>query len=521
MQLFGNLLVVDDEEEWTSFLRLRLLKEGHSVVTASSGAEALRHLERDEFDLVISDIRMPGLSGLDVLRQVKDRAPDTEVILATGYAALDTAVECLRSGAADLLQKPIRLGELSISIQRVLERRQLQATDALFRASQAIFSAGDPRQLPSRIVEVSAEAMDADDASLLLAGPDGELSVAQRVASEGAFAPASAVNFARLVAARVGREGSPFLTSDRSDDAWLEQIPELANVRSTLVYPLRAGERLAGVLVLGRHDSVRRFRRPDMVRGSVLASQILLALENARLLTSAVSAERMATLGKLAAVVAHEINTPMSYLLANLEYLRSELGRLPEVHGTPVRELLEAADEALTGANHIRDLARDLRGLSRSVDDRIPVDLGACIQTAVRLAGATLRGRAALDLSLNPEVVVLGSPGHLSQVFVNLLVNAAQSVTIGRTGSKGGRVSLSCRQENGRALVEVADNGPGIAPEHLPLIFEPFFTTKPEGEGTGLGLWISRDIVRRHGGEIRVRSTAGQGATFTVTLPLA
>jgi signal transduction histidine kinase len=128
-----------------------------------------------------------------------------------------------------------------------------------------------------------------------------------------------------------------------------------------------------------------------------------------------------------------------------------------------------------------------------------------------------LRGRAKVTLKLEGETSVIGSVGRLTQVFVNLFVNAAHA--IGSEGASEGNILVVSRREGARIVVEVSDNGPGIRHEVIGRVFEPFFSTKGPGEGTGLGLFLSRDIVRRHGGELRVRSTPGRGAIFIVDLP--
>ncbi len=225
--------------------------------------------------------------------------------------------------------------------------------------------------------------------------------------------------------------------------------------------------------------------------------------------------ERMASIGMLAAGVAHEINNPLAFVSSNLGFVDNELRRmkLPE---EDARELLEAVGEAREGAERMRLIVQSLKLLSRGDPiSQVPVDLQEVLETSVQLARGQMRGRAEVVRDYEELPKVLGNTVQLAQVFVNLLANAAQALPL-----KGGQVKLMTRVLGGdRVSVEVCDNGCGIPAEQLSRIFEPFFTTKPVGEGTGLGLAISHGIVQALGGEITVVSTVGVGTTFRVVLP--
>jgi CheY-like chemotaxis protein/two-component sensor histidine kinase len=228
-------------------------------------------------------------------------------------------------------------------------------------------------------------------------------------------------------------------------------------------------------------------------------------------------ADRMASVGTLAAGVAHEINNPLSYVLANLDYALTELG-----HREPDRaEVVRALEEAREGGVRVREIVRDLKTFSRSSDDdREPVDVRKVLQTAVGLAQNEIRHRARLSVELADVPRVLASEHRLGQVVLNLLINAAQSIPEGAADLSLVHASTSVA-DDGRVMLEISDTGAGIQAELLPRIFDPFFTTKPVGVGTGLGLAIAHEIVTALGGEIRVRSEPGRGSTFSVLLPPA
>ncbi|WNG48243.1 PAS domain-containing protein [Archangium minus] len=227
--------------------------------------------------------------------------------------------------------------------------------------------------------------------------------------------------------------------------------------------------------------------------------------------------ERMASIGMLAAGVAHEINNPLSFVSSNLGFIGTELRRL-ELPQEDLGELLEALTEAREGTERMRLIVESLRALSRG--DAVlthPLDLHEVLENSVHLAWGRLRSRGRLVRDYGELPQVLGNSVQLAQVFTNLLINAAQALP-----KTGGEIRLVTRmQGTTQVAVEIQDNGCGIPVENLERIFEPFFTTKPVGEGTGLGLSISHDIIRALGGVMSVDSLEGQGSTFRVFLPVA
>jgi PAS domain S-box-containing protein len=231
--------------------------------------------------------------------------------------------------------------------------------------------------------------------------------------------------------------------------------------------------------------------------------------------------ERMASLGTLAAGVAHEINNPLTYVLLNLRFLHDRIAG--ESLGDAPREnrMLIAADRALEGAERVSAIVKDLRALSRPDDRELElVDPRAVLASALRMVGNDLRHRAELVELFEPVPKVMANTAQLGQVFLNLLVNAVQALE--GSAQKPGRVRVrTATDEDGFALVEVSDSGCGIRPDHLQRIFDPFFTTKPVGLGTGLGLAHCHSAVKALKGEILVESTVGVGSRFRVRLPPA
>ncbi len=242
-------------------------------------------------------------------------------------------------------------------------------------------------------------------------------------------------------------------------------------------------------------------------------------------------AEKLASIGLLAAGVAHEINNPSAFVLANIEalaghlrLLEDKLRELPDGGaarlglGDLLFEATAILQESKEGMARIHRIVRDLGSFSHTDEDSIvPMDVNLAIESTLTMLRNELKYRARVERELRAARFVHASAPRLGQVFLNLILNAAQALD--EADTRRNVVWVRSYDEGRDVIIEVADNGPGIRPDVLPRIFESFFTTKPRGLGTGLGLPISLGIVRGLGGELTVESRAGEGATFRVRLP--
>jgi two-component system NtrC family sensor kinase len=253
--------------------------------------------------------------------------------------------------------------------------------------------------------------------------------------------------------------------------------------------------------------------------------------------------EKMASIGQLAAGVAHEINNPVGYITSNLNSLRKYAEKLTtfiDAMSKTIERHVDAAarsdleelkrqaridyvikdfrnliSESMEGADRVRKIVQDLKSFSRADSDRaVPSGLNECIRATANVVSNEIKYVADLDMRLGDIPPVVCHPQQIGQVVMNLLVNAAHAI-----GQKG-TVTVATRRDGSWAKIVVADTGKGIPSENMKRIFEPFFTTKEVGKGTGLGLAISLDIIKKHGGDIMVESEPGKGSTFTVRLPL-
>jgi PAS domain S-box-containing protein len=248
-----------------------------------------------------------------------------------------------------------------------------------------------------------------------------------------------------------------------------------------------------------------------------------------RLQQTTIRNDRVMALGTLAASVAHEINNPLAYVLAQAERVDAEVdvleGLLASLHGPEVpaaqaalARLREGLAPVRSGTARIASITRDLRTFSRPEDISLsPVDLAGVVRSVLTLVGKEVEARARLVLDLQPTRPVLGNEARLVQVVLNLVVNASQALPADATGTN--EIVLRTRDEGAQVVLDVADSGPGVPAADRDRIFEPFFSTKEIGKGTGLGLFVCRNIVQAFGGDVEVHDRPAGGALFRVTLP--
>ncbi len=267
---------------------------------------------------------------------------------------------------------------------------------------------------------------------------------------------------------------------------------------------------------------IARFVEVDGVRRPVrLVGTAIDVTERKAVQAQLMQADRLASIGMLAAGAAHEINNPLAYLVAALDFLAK---RLPELGSTgePAREeALQALAEARDGAARVRHVVRDLGTFSSMREERRgPIELRPVVESALNVAASELRSRARVARAYGRSPPVAANEARLGQVVLNLLINAAQAIPEGHPDEHEVRVSTGA-DARGRAVIEVSDTGCGLPDGPVERLFDPFFTTKPKGVGTGLGLSICRSIVVALGGEIVAERRAGPGTTFRVVLPAA
>ncbi|MDP9002670.1 MAG: response regulator, partial [Myxococcota bacterium] len=499
-----RVLMIEDSSDDAALLLRELRRVGYDPT--SERVDTRAGLERAldaSWEIILCDYRMPGLDAPAAVAVVRGRQIDTPCIIVSGTVGEEHAVAALRSGAQDFVLKD-NLTRLGPAIERELRdsemrlkhayaERTLRATEASFRGAFELIPDGVLVSREGLVVHAngSAAAMlgapHQDDlihrSFVDLFAPSDQRAVRERlgeVLRSNAAVPLGELTMIRL-------DGHPF------------------HVETTAMSVLFDGQ--PAVLGVVRDVSARR-----------------------ELVARTMQVDRMLAVGTIAAGVGHEINNPLAYVMANVAYASDEIGRAqrqleklgerePSTRAivaslSDVVAILAEVDE---GAHRIRDIARDLNTFARDDEELRLVDLRAVADSALRMAAPEIRQRARVIREYGNVPAVRGSASRLSQVLLNLVINAAQSITKGAYDANA--VTVRIRSEGAKVIVEVCDTGCGITPEHSDRLFTPFFTTKPVGQGTGLGLSISKRIVRSLGGDIDVESIPGAGTTMRVVLP--
>lgn len=522
-----NILIVDDEKGMRDFLSFELGSRGYSVSAAATGAEALALLTRAGFDLVISDIKMPQMDGLELLESAKRSFPDTEFIISTGYATIGAAVEAMKKGAYDFIEKPFNLDELTSLLENVFEKIEYRKMLAVYEGGGEMFSKIELKELLPALAGISLRLFKADDVSIMLPGKDGGLAVAGSAGTASDEARSATAALAWTAFGPAGGEAKPLVLGPGQEPALGAGSGVLPpTVRSLLLLPLSLDGRFSGVVAILRTSAgALGYGAADVFQARLYGAQVARALHNARLYGELASAldslrkaqaqllrsEKLAAIGRLTAGMAHEINNPLVGIIGYSELLAGAENLSPEQR--------EDVLIILSQSRRCRDIVRSLLQFARekgSEKTRLPLKelLEECLKfCAYELSKVKMDVNLALPADLPP---VSGDRKQLQQVVLNLVGNAIGAVKSGA----GGHLNVSAGVAGNTVTMCFLDDGRGIAAEDLPKIFDPFFTTKPPGEGTGLGLSVAYGIIQDHSGRIYAQSEAGKGASLFVELPV-
>jgi PAS domain S-box-containing protein len=488
-------LIVEDAETDAELLLRSLKQAGYDVHyrRVESRAEMQKALAEHSWEIILSDYSLPQFSAPEALKTLKETGIDLPFIIVSGTIGEDIAVDAMKNGAHDFMVKG-RLARLGPAIERELRdveaRRQRREAEEGRRASDARFRA---------IMEAASEAV--------IAAEEGGQIQYVNPAAERMFGYAAGDLLGRSLGELIPesfKDGVASFVMARQHSV-LERSMELVGRRKdNSEFPLE--------LSLGSWTSSERVYFAGIIRDLT---------ERKKVEAQLMMADRMVAVGSLAAGVAHEINNPLAAILANLELALSDIegsqsSFSPDLLTTLNEELRDARD----AGERVRKIVRDLRIFSRSEQDLASsVDVESVMESSLRMAHNEIRHRAKVVRDYASVPPVLATESRLGQVFLNLVVNAAQAMVDGKANVN--EVRVATRLEGDRVIVEVSDTGPGIPPQVMKQLFTPFVTTKPAGIGTGLGLSICQRIITGFGGEIRAENVAGGGARFRIALPLA
>ena len=487
--------MIDDELIMRDGCTRILSKEGWSVITAENGQQGIEAVQTrpEEIDVILLDLMMPGMSGMEVLDQIRMIDPNLLVIVITGYATVESAVEAMKKGAYDFIPKPFTPDQLRIVVRRALERRALQK-EAQFLRKEREKSLQDIATEKSKIKTIIHSMGD----GVLVCDREGYLVLTNPAASRllnvsddsvvgmplfGANLP---LELSKVIKETIG--GKDLSYSCVSQELVIGDATQTSQVflrAHTCPIPNDLGETMGSVSVL---QDISALKELDKMKSEFIA------------------------------MVAHELRAPIAAVEQQLMVILNRLaGEVTEKQ----EELLSRAKERIKG---LLDLIKDLLDLSkieagRLVQYKEPLSLSEVIQQVVDLMRAEAEAkRIDLQFSAPPDVpAITADRNAMEGVFANLVSNAIKYTP------EGGKVSISLFEEGSCVKTTVSDTGVGIAKEDIPKIFDRFYRVKTARTrqivGTGLGLFIVKSIVDAHFGSISVESELGSGTTFSILLP--
>ncbi|HKU42600.1 MAG TPA: response regulator [Polyangiales bacterium] len=488
-----NVLVVEDERVVAKDLQRTLTNLGYEVpVTVATADDAIRAAAERCPDLVLMDIRIKGArDGIETAEILKSRF-DVPVVYLTAYADQQTVSRAKLTEPHAYLLKPVKIDELRTAVEIAIYKHE---SERRHRERERWF-ATTLRSIGDAVISTDAEGC------ITLMNPMAESMTGWRTAE---------VRGKRLAdILRLVDEGTQEPVEDPV--AQVLRVGKVLHVRGAIV--ARTGkEHIIADSAAPIFDELGKLLGVVVVFRDVSESR--------RLQRRLEFAERLASLGTLAAGVAHEINNPLSFVVANVEFALAELKRAkPELPNLPwFDEVLRALGEAQVGVSRVTQIVSELRAFARPANAPFGrVDVNRVIASAIDMAGGELRHGVRLTTDYAELPPVIANETRLNQVFFNLLINAAQAIAA--NGGQGD-IAITTRVADGQIAVEVKDSGCGMNAEVRKRIFDPFFTTRPPGSGTGLGLAVCHGIVTSLGGEIDVETEPGRGTTFRVLLPPA
>ncbi len=515
----AKILVVDDEASVLLTMTAILRDEGYEVDSADGGAKALAAIRERFYDLVLTDLNMPGIGGMEVLAEVQKRSPNTVTVVITGYGSLDSALQAIQLGAYEYLLKPTEVPELKQAVHRCLERKRYSEIDTLYRISGAAARSPELEQIIPQIAQAGHEVLALRDLSVVIFDRGGN-------AHDGPeLAP-----LASHPGLRERLDAGEVVTSEHRV-AIAEAWAKAADIRTYAFVPGKAGERLVCAICAWNGSDAYEFHASALRFLQALADQAALAIENTMLIGELrrnnqeleAANQKLRDLDRLKSqflsVATHELRTPLSILLGYNSMLTESLqDRLSEDERGTLEESSAACKRLIRLVNSMLDINQIESGKMRinfAMDDLRTVVNGVVtlFQQEARKRGVRLHFELPSRL---PRLRI--DSERIQQVLINLVGNALKFTP------RDGDVIVAVRQRSEAVEVSVRDTGIGIAAEDQSLIFDEFaLLRRPAGrkrEGSGLGLAISKRIVEAHDGTLRVSSRPGEGSTFTFTLPL-
>jgi len=476
----AKVLVVDDEKVVRDGCNRVLSKRGYEVYTAESGEKALEMLKEKDVDVILLDLKMPGMSGEKVLEIINDRYPDIPVIIITGHGTIDTAVECMKRGAYDFITKPFQIDQFLLIISRAVEKRELER-----QAQKNLYDLSLEKSRLKTIINCMANGVMVTNRNLEVVLHNPALMKMMEIEEE----LESPIPIERIIndESLIGILKKILEENIKDEFFYLELKIKNRYIRTISAPALGPEETVVGTVTV--LEDITDFKRLDEMKTDFIN------------------------------MVVHELRSPLSAIRQmNTVLVEGLAGPLNEKQKDLINRQILRIDELLNLINDLLDVAKIEAG--RYVQHLVPTDICEIISNTISLMQEKARQQG-VELIFNCEnkEPVPADPDSIKEVFSNLISNAINY------SPDGGKVEVTVKGLKEYVEIKVSDTGIGIPKEEIPKIFDKFYRVKdPKArhvKGTGLGLYIVKNIIDAHKGSIDVESEVGKGTTFRILLPIA
>ncbi len=486
-----TVLIIDDEENIRDGSERILTKASYNVLKASGGEEGLKIVKNDTVSIVLLDLKMPGMDGIEVLEKIREYDETIIVIIITGFATVETAIEAMKQGAYDFIPKPFKPDQLRITVNRASEKARLQhEAEKLEQEKKRTLTDLDTEK--SRIH------------TILTSLPYGVV-----VTNTGGQVVLMNTAFRQLLNLKPDKKTGNGIEHYIPDTALCSQIVDISKGKYVDYDDLTDYE-------FSLSNGTYLLAKGQPILGEKL--ECLGAVVNVVDVTSMKMLDKLKS--EFIAKVSHELRSPLSTIHEQLALvIRDEVSEVSENE----QHILTRAQEKTRG---LISMIGDLLDLSR-IEERLicqdpkPVQLDQLLKSIIEFLGTRTKMKnqsLVLDLPKDSLPIINADPIAMESIFGNLITNAINYTP------KGGKISVKADLAGVNIRVKVIDNGFGIEAKYLDKIFERFYRVRKEKTryitGTGLGLPIVKGLVDSLGGFIEVESTPGKGSTFTVLLPI-
>lgn len=530
------VFIVDDEYSIRKTLTSILKTRGYRVKVFETGKAAVEAARDQALAAALIDLRLGDLSGLEVMRRIRSTSTFAECIMITGHASQTSAIEAVNYGAYGYIEKPFKVDQLLVMIQRAIEKSEAEKTLKEVLELQHKIISESP--IGISIYDETGQCALSNNACADLMGTNRSQMLDQNFNTLDTWKKNGLYNKAKLTIEKKAKQRHEVSLKTNGD--------KKVSLDCHLV-PFNSEK--SPRLLLMTNDITRRIEIEDELKER--KEELTLTLEQLKnSQAQLVQSEKMASIGQLASGVAHEINNPSGYVSSNLKTLadyQTELGTAiinyrELVNGIKTNTnntstiskkveqiialedemdmdyVLEDVDELIKesreGIDRIKQIVLDLKDFAHPGNDKMKdVDINKGINSTLNVVHNELKYKVTVKKELGDLPMIKGYPQQLNQVFMNIIVNAAQAI------EEKGDIRIATTPDNGGVQIMISDTGSGIPKDHIPKLFDPFFTTKEVGQGTGLGLNVVYNIVKKHNGTIDVKSKPGKGTTFLIRIP--